>query len=201
MSLRAAPWRPAARGAVAAIAAAALAAAPGCGFGPGEADAGDAVVSVTRDYGSERLLQATLPEPPETETVLRVLDREAEITTRYGGLFVHSINGITGTSTGSRRSDWFFFINGIESSLGAAEVGVRGGDRIWWDYRDWTDGDARPRGCRVVPPAVQLGRQSESQSGGARLPGDRQEACANVEGTTRSDAEPRSRRPRDERIR
>ncbi len=35
--------------------------------------------------------------------------------------------------------DWFFYVNGIESPVGSAEVRVRGGDRIWWDYRDWTD--------------------------------------------------------------
>jgi hypothetical protein len=70
--------------------------------------------------------------------VLRALDSNADITTRYGGKFVQSINGIEGSDAGGRVSDWFFFVNGIESSTGAAEVQVRPGDRIWWDYRDWT---------------------------------------------------------------
>ncbi len=87
----------------------------------------------------EPVLEATVSEPAASETVIRLLDREAEITTRYGGGFVESINGVAGEAAGGRTSDWFFFVNGVESDRGAAEVGVRGGDRIWWDYRDWTD--------------------------------------------------------------
>ncbi len=45
---------------------------------------------------------------------------------------------------GGRSLDWFFFVNGIESPRGSAEVGVRGGDRIWWDYRDWTNAISTP---------------------------------------------------------
>ena len=94
---------------------------------------------MTRDYGAEPVLTATESGPSESETVIRMLDREAEIETRYGGGFVQAIEGVEGTSAEGRSSDWFFFVNGIESDRGAAEVPVRGGDRIWWDYRDWTD--------------------------------------------------------------
>jgi hypothetical protein len=93
---------------------------------------------VTRDYGSERLLTATAEDPPESETVMRLLDREAEITTRYGGGFVQSIEGLAGGTEDGRRFDWFFYVNGIESPIGAAGFRVHGGDRVWWDHRDWT---------------------------------------------------------------
>ena len=111
-------------------------AAAGCGLGPGD-DAGKAELTITRDYGAEELEEATV-ELHESDTVMRVLDREAEIETRYGGAFVESVDGLAERS-GARRSDWFFYVNGIESSLGAAEFRARDGDRIWWDYRDWTD--------------------------------------------------------------
>lgn len=111
----------------------------GCGLGPGEPSVGEATLTVTRDYGSEHLLGATEPDPAQSETVIRMLDREAEIATRYSGAFVQSIDGIEGEISGGRSRDWFFFVNGIESSIGAAEAEVRGGDRVWWDYRDWTD--------------------------------------------------------------
>ncbi len=78
-------------------------------------------------------------DPPESETVMRMLDREAEIETRYGGGFVQSIEGISGSTDLGRTYDWFFFVNGVESAIGAAETEVRGGDRIWWDHRDWTE--------------------------------------------------------------
>ena len=111
----------------------------GCGFGPGESSEGEATLTVTRDYGAEELLEATREDPPESETVMRMLDSEAEIETRYGGGFVQSIEGISGTAEDGRTSDWFFYMNGVESSIGAAETEVRGGDRIWWDHRDWTE--------------------------------------------------------------
>jgi hypothetical protein len=96
-------------------------------------------LTVTRDYGARALVKAAEDDPPSSETVLRFLDREAEITTRYGGGFVQSIEGLAGTESDGRRHDWFFYVNGIESGVGSADVHVRGGDRIWWDYRDWTD--------------------------------------------------------------
>jgi hypothetical protein len=123
---------------VVAAAACAAVATAGCGLGPGASDQGAATLTVTRDYGAQKLDAATVTDPTESDTVIRVLDREADITTRYGGKFVQSINGIEGNVAGGRVSDWFFFVNGIESSTGAADVPVRAGDRIWWDYRDWT---------------------------------------------------------------
>jgi Domain of unknown function (DUF4430) len=127
------------RGLATAAALACAAAAAGCGLGPGPSSRGTATLTVTRDYGSTTMVSAEEADPPASETVLRLLDREAEITTRYGGGFVQSIDGLAGREDGGRRYDWFFYVNGVESPVGAAEVHVHGGDRIWWDYRDWTD--------------------------------------------------------------
>ncbi|HYH62446.1 MAG TPA: DUF4430 domain-containing protein, partial [Solirubrobacterales bacterium] len=128
--------------ALAALMAAVLGA--GCGLGAGDESEGEATLTVTRDYGSEELLEATSSNPPETETVMRMLDREADIETRYGGGFVQSIESVAGSSEGGRTYDWFFYVNGIESAIGAAETEVRGGDRIWWDHRDWTEAMRAP---------------------------------------------------------
>jgi hypothetical protein len=127
------------RGLATAAALACAAAAAGCGLGPGPSSRGTAILTVTRDYGSKTVVSAEEADPPASETVLRLLDREAEITTRYGGGFVQSIDGLAGREDGGRRYDWFFYVNGVESPVGAAEVRVHGGDRIWWDYRDWTE--------------------------------------------------------------
>lgn len=115
---------------------AALAAA-GCGLGPG-ADVGAVQLTVTRDFGSVPMVEADVGEVNESDTVMRVLEGEAEITTRYGGGFVQSIEGLEADSRGGRSYDWFFFVNGVESPIGAADFSLRGGERIWWDYRDWT---------------------------------------------------------------
>jgi hypothetical protein len=127
---------------VAAVALVAVASA--CGLGPGPSSEGTATLTVTRDYGSQQLAQASDDDPPASETVMRLLDRETDITTRYGGGFVQSIEGLSGTVDGGRSFDWFFYVNGIESPIGATDANVRGGDRIWWDYRDWTTASRVP---------------------------------------------------------
>jgi hypothetical protein len=146
------------------VALVATVAAAGCGFGEGQTTEGTATLTVTRDYGVEPVLEASVAEPPESETVIRLLDREAEITTRYGGAFVQSINGVSGEIVEGRTRDWFFFLNGIESSTGAADVTVRGGDRVWWDYRDWTDALRTPAVVGSWPePFAQASARGERQ--------------------------------------
>jgi hypothetical protein len=111
-------------------------AAVGCGLGPGK-NAGDVELTVTRDYGTHVLIHKT-ESIHESDNVLRVLDRSADVSTRYGGGFVQSIDGLAGGESGGRSTDWFFYVNGIESPIGSAQYGLDEGDRIWWDYRDWT---------------------------------------------------------------
>lgn len=109
----------------------------GVGFGPG-GKSGNADLTVTRDYGHEVLTSVSVDGLSQSSTAMRLLDRSAEIETRYGGGFVQAIAGITGSS-GTRSSDWFYFVNGITAERGAAEFVVNPGDRMWWDFRDWTD--------------------------------------------------------------
>jgi hypothetical protein len=108
----------------------------GCGLGPGKST-GDVDLTVSRDYGTKILVHKQDP-IHESDTVFRVLDRNADVTTRYGGGFVQSINGLSGTTSSGRTSDWFFYVNGIESPIGSAQYDLSGGDRVWWDFRDWT---------------------------------------------------------------
>jgi Domain of unknown function (DUF4430) len=121
----------------AAIACTSTVAAAGCGLGPGDS-IGDVELTVTRDYGSRLILRASESKASESETAMRLLDRKAEISTRYGGGFVQSVEGIEGDTSDGRASDWFFYVNGVESEVGAADYKLHGGYRVWWDYRDWT---------------------------------------------------------------
>ncbi|HMI80474.1 MAG TPA: DUF4430 domain-containing protein, partial [Solirubrobacterales bacterium] len=114
---------------------AALAAA-GCGLGPG-ADVGSVELTVTREYGAAPVLRRTV-EARESDTVMRVLEANAEIATRFGGGFVHSIDGVAEGQRDGDPYDWFFYVDGVESPVGATEVDLRGGERIWWDYRNWS---------------------------------------------------------------
>lgn len=108
----------------------------GCGLGPG-ADVGSVELTVTREYGAVPMLQRSVP-AQESDTVMRVLEGEAEIETRYGGGFVHAIEGVAERQGGGDPYDWFFYMDGTESPVGAAEVELEGGERIWWDYRNWS---------------------------------------------------------------
>lgn len=109
----------------------------GCGVGPGE-EVGKVSLTVTRDYGAEPVLPEATDEASESDTVMRVLDREAEIETRFGGGFVSSIEGLSEATQDGRRYDWFFYVDGVESPVGAADFDLHGGEAIWWDYRDWS---------------------------------------------------------------
>ncbi len=125
------------RGRGTAIAAALLAALAiaGCGLGPG-ADVGSVDLTVTKEFGAEPMLEDSV-KANESDTVMRVLEGSAPIETRYGGGYVKSIEGVAETSRGGDPYDWFFFVDGVESPVGAAEYPLKGGERIWWDFRDW----------------------------------------------------------------
>ena len=110
----------------------------GCGFGPGE-DRGSARLVVTSDYGGDVLIDEPVDGLTETSTAMRILDDSAELETRYGGGFVQAVDGVSGRTSDGRRSDWFYSVNGVVADRGAAELTVEDGDRVWWDYRDWTD--------------------------------------------------------------
>jgi hypothetical protein len=128
-----------ARALVAALLVAGLApAASGCGFGEGaERAGGGATLRVTRDFGHEQLGSVRLDKVREGETVMRMLRSGFDVTTRYGGRFVQSIDGLSGKGAGG-QVDWFFWVNGVEADKGAAEWKVDPGDRIQWDRRDWS---------------------------------------------------------------
>ena len=102
--------------------------------GCGEERAGDgqATLWVTRDRGSEVLVTAEVPAGISAMDALR---RKADVDTRYGGRYVQAVNGIEG-SLGSQH-DWFYYVNGYEADIGAADYTVHDGDVVWFDYRGW----------------------------------------------------------------
>jgi hypothetical protein len=110
-----------------------------CGGSATGGDGGEASLWVTRDRGAEVLVTAAVP---TGVTVLQALDRAADVETRYGGRFVQSINGVQGSL--AQQQDWFYFVNGIEPDVGAAEVRLHAGDIAWWDFRSWAGEPEQP---------------------------------------------------------
>jgi Domain of unknown function (DUF4430) len=117
-------------------------AAAGCGLGPGS-KVGTVDLTVTRDFGATKVAEAS-GEANESDTVMRFLESEAEIETRYGGGYVKSIDGLEESERDGHPYDWFFWVNGVLSPTGAAEVSVKGGDKIWWDIHDWAASEGAP---------------------------------------------------------
>jgi hypothetical protein len=136
------------------------AAVGGCGLGAGSGTS-DARLTITQAFGSRPLAQVVQRRVPGAETVMQYLERNARVATKYGGGFVQSIDGLAGSSA---QTDWFFYVNGIEATKGAAATAVNRGDQIWWDRHDWSATNTVPAVVGSFPEPFVHG------IGGKRLP-------------------------------
>jgi hypothetical protein len=119
---------------IAVLASAVVLAGAGCGLGPGPGTGGVGL-NVTRGFGGQPVRALSSKHVPGSETVMRMLQRSFRVRTRYGGGFVQSIDGYSGS--GGAYRDWFYYVNGVQAKQGAATTAVHEGDRIWWDLHDW----------------------------------------------------------------
>lgn len=113
-------------------------------------------VSVTADWGAEAIGGGDAPPGSAIDATAAV----AAMETAYGGRYVAGLEG----RAGDGERDWLFWLNGVESDVGAAEIDVAAGDALWWDLHRW-DGRLHvpavvgswpapiARGLRGAPPA------------------------------------------------
>jgi uncharacterized protein DUF4430 len=135
----------------------------GCGFGPGEVKQGPVELRVTRDFGQKELSPpARRDRVRASDTVMRLLQSSHQVATRYGGAFVQSIDGLAGNK--SAEHDWFFYVNGTESSKGAADAKLSLSDVVQWDYHRWSATMHIPAIVGAFPQPFVQGQ------GGRRLP-------------------------------
>jgi hypothetical protein len=102
------------------------------GCGSETSSSGRATVWVTRDRGSVVLHVAKVQ---AGVTAMQGLERVAKVGTRYGGRYVHSVDGVDEEG----RRAWFYYVNGYLADRSAAEYRLRAGDVEWWDFRSWRD--------------------------------------------------------------
>ncbi|HEY6151169.1 MAG TPA: DUF4430 domain-containing protein [Gaiellaceae bacterium] len=100
--------------------------------GCGSTSSGRAVVWVTRDRGAQVLHTGKVP---AGLTAMQGLERVSKVSTRYGGRYVRSVDGVS--EKGQRA--WFYYVNGYLADRSAAEYRLHAGDVEWWDYRPWND--------------------------------------------------------------
>jgi uncharacterized protein DUF4430 len=135
----------------------------GCGLGAGSTPA-NVTLTVTRGFGGRVLRQANAPKVVGQETVMQLLMRNARVSTRFGGGFVQSIDGVAGGHVGGHPVDWFYYVNGMQADKGAAETVLHAGDRVWWDLHDWSATASVPAVVGSYPQPFLSG------SGGKRFP-------------------------------
>jgi hypothetical protein len=103
------------------------------GCGGGERAHGTATLWVTSDNGAHVIFSGTVP---VGDNGIRAVERRLKITTRYGGRYLQSVNGLEGSL--AKQRDWFYYLNGVDGDRSAAEFKLRAGDTLWWDFRRWT---------------------------------------------------------------
>jgi hypothetical protein len=136
----------------------------GCGLGAGRAP-GTVQLLVTRDFGAGVVRRIDRPAAKGEETVMSLLMRnDPAVTTRFGGGFVQSIEGVSGGQEAGRPVDWFYYVNGIQATKGAASTKVHAGDHIWWDHHDWSQTEDVPAVVGSYPEPFLHGTE------GKRLP-------------------------------
>src|SRR4051812_48032416 len=120
------------------------AAAVGLRTGSGKTTS-DVSLTVTRDFGAKEIENPqTGLHPSADDTIMRLLERSYDVRTRFGGGFVQAIDGVAGGRENARRVDWFYYVNGIESSVGAAQRRGSPGDRILWGRHEGQGGPPAP---------------------------------------------------------
>jgi hypothetical protein len=117
-----------------------------------------ATLVATADYGARELL-STRVDPGQS--AMRATRGATEVETAYAGAYVSSMLGLG--SDRSRTRDWFFYLNGLVSAVGAKDVRLRDGDTLWWDHRFWGDLQEAPAvvGAWPAPWALPDGRGPE----------------------------------------
>jgi hypothetical protein len=95
-------------------------------------------VVVTWDFGKELLLEQEV-ELKSGTSAMEALQAVADVETKYGGGFVQAINSISSEYEGDKsQRDWFFYINGIQSNIGALDYKLHDSDIQHWDFHDWS---------------------------------------------------------------
>jgi hypothetical protein len=104
-----------------------LAFAAGCGGRSG----GPVTVTVSQDYGHERLAPTSTATAQRDETVMKLTQRSFDVVAADDA--IREIDGVSSGREDGKPVSWFYYVNGIEAS-GPAARRLYPGDRVWWDH-------------------------------------------------------------------
>jgi hypothetical protein len=106
----------------------------GAGCGSSDSTQGPAThLVVTRDFGAAELSPSESVAATNGLTALRQLETGHKVVTGYGGRYVKSIDDHAEDSDNS----WLFYVDGIESRVGATSTRLKPGQTVQWDFHPW----------------------------------------------------------------
>ena len=99
-------------------------------------------IIVAENFGESTIFSKEI-EIKYGESAMDVLNKVSNVTHSYGGGFVESINGIKSTYLEGKeeKKDWFYYINGMLSPVGASQYILQPGDVERWDFHNSWDAD------------------------------------------------------------
>jgi hypothetical protein len=138
----------------------------GCGGTSPENTGGTVSLWVTRDFAGEELFSGEL-QAEAGQSVMALLKAHLGVETEYGGGFVNSIGGLASGYTAvsgakQEKLDWFYYMNGIASGVGAVSYFPRHRDVIWWDYHSWGNMPFTPAVIGAFPQPFLNGYQEHN---------------------------------------
>lgn len=93
----------------------------------------DTTVVVTRDFGASTISKQESVATTAGLTVLRQLETGHKVETAYGGRYVTSIDG----AKEDGDSSWLFYVDGVESKMGATSIRLKPTSHVQWDLHPW----------------------------------------------------------------
>ncbi|WP_053955278.1 DUF4430 domain-containing protein [Inediibacterium massiliense] len=103
-------------------------------------DEGRIQVMVSKDFGKKVMHDQDI-KLNRDKSVMEVMKENFQVETAYGGGFINGIDSLKSGFTGMENKtklDWFYYVNGMISEVGADDYICEPGDVILWDYHDWS---------------------------------------------------------------
>lgn len=94
---------------------------------------------VTSEFGARVVHRSGALHASAHETVLSLLRRYYRVGLGADGRQVQSIDGVpaaTSAAASEPAPQWFYYVNGVQSSSSPATRNVYAGDHVWWDLHD-----------------------------------------------------------------
>lgn len=92
---------------------------------------------VSQDFGKTIILSQKI-EINDKTSVIDALKKVAVVETKYGEGFIDSIDGLKSEFGSGKKLDWFYYVNGFSPNFAANQYFLQEGDKVQFDFHDWS---------------------------------------------------------------